>query len=362
VYTDLSKAFDSISHRKLLIKLRDYGIHPSVCNWIEHFLSDRNQRVIINGSVSGWLNCTSGVPQGSVLGPLLFLLYINDLPDCVKHSQIYLYADDAKIFKSVTCRLDCFLLQQDIDAIVAWCSYWQLKLNISKCLYMRFGLVDRPYMEYNMSGIALRNVASTPDLGVIFDSKLSFSQHCNSVANNGFKRAHMLLRCFYTRDRKLLMKLFNTFVLPVLEYNSPVWSPHLAKDIAILERVQKFFTKSLLGLRDIPYKQRLAILHQPSLKMRRTRADLIYLYKILHGFVDSNLKSFFRPVSSIVTSDMNLRGHSQTLYLHKPRIDILKFCFAYRVAKYWNSLPADVCDSNSLSIFKCRLTNYLNEV
>ena len=154
VYTDLSKAFDSISHAKLLVNLYAYGISPYVCKWIESFLCNRRQRVIINDTVSGWLDCSSAwVPQGSILGPILFLLYINDLPDYIQYSEIFLYADDTKIFKRIHCMLDCINFQCDIDAIVAWCVAWQLTLNVSKCLFIRYGLVDRPLLDYYKSGV-----------------------------------------------------------------------------------------------------------------------------------------------------------------------------------------------------------------
>lgn len=301
----------------------------------------------------------SGVPQGSVLGPIFFLLYINDLPDCVKHSDIFLYADDAKILKCINCMLDCINFQSDIDAIVAWCATWQLTLNVSKCLFIRYGLVDRPLLDYSMAGALLKKVMSTNDLGVMFDSKLSFSVHCNSVANKGYMRANMLLRCFYTRDCDLQIKLFNTFVRPILEYNSPIWSPHLTKDITVIERVQKYFTKNLRGLKIIPYLQRLAVLKQPTLESRRSRADLIYLFKILNGFVDMNLKKFFVQSSNVSACDMNLRGNAYKLFVPKPRTDMLKFSFVYRVCKLWNALPTVVCDTKSLAIFKSRLTNHL---
>jgi hypothetical protein len=358
IFTDLSKAFDSISHKKLLSKLRAYGINSNVCGWVEDFLLNRRQRVIVNDCISDWLNCTSGVPQGSVLGPILFLIYINDLPDCIQHSQIFLYADDAKIFKRIDCRLDCLLLQRDIDSIAAWCETWQLKLNISKCVYIRFGLVVRPSFDYNILGVLLEKVTSTKDLGVIFDSKLMFSEHCNSVVSKGFARVSMLLKCFYSRDRNFQIKLFNTFVRPVLEYNSPIWSPHLLKDIAAIERVQKFFTKNLRGLKNLSYTERLSILNQPSLATRRIRTDLIFLYKILHGLVDTDLQKLF-VMTSVHVHDRILRGHAVKLYAPKPRSDCLKYDFVNRVIKHWNSLPGNICENESLAIFKLNLSAYL---
>ena len=243
IYTDLSKAFDTISHTKLIIKLQAYGIQGNMLNWIKSFLSDRYQSVSINSILSSKKPCISGSPQGSVLSPLFFLLFINDLPDCITHSQILLYADDAKLLKAINCRLYCFHLQQDLDALVHWCSTWQLALNISKCLYTRFGLTNKPSFNYSISGTASLQVTSVNDLGVLFDSKLDFSAQCHKIAAKGYSRSNMILKCFYSKDRSLLCKLFCTFVRPVLEYNSPIWSPHYIKDIKTIEKFKNISLK-----------------------------------------------------------------------------------------------------------------------
>ena len=149
--------------------------------------------------------------------------------------SILLYADDAKIFKRINCMLDCVLFQRDLDSMhgYIWCDFWQLKLNISKCTYVRFGLVDRPIYEYSISGTLLQKVVSTKDLGIIFDSKLSFSDHCPAIASKGFARVN-LLRSFHSRDRDLQIKLFNCYVRPSLKFNSPIWSLHLKHDIVAI--------------------------------------------------------------------------------------------------------------------------------
>ena len=212
VYTDMSKAFDSISHKKLLYKLAAYGVHDNVCKWIESFLSSRRQRVLVNGCVSEWKPCTSGVPQGSVLGPLLFLIYINDLPDHIHHSSILLYADDAKLLKYISNRLDCTLFQQNINSLSRWCSTWQIHLNIAKCVSIRFGLVDSIHFTSEISETPLVHAHSSKDLGVIFDGKLNFSDHCNSVANRVMAHTNVLLKCFHSRDYQFQVKLFNAYV------------------------------------------------------------------------------------------------------------------------------------------------------
>jgi hypothetical protein len=359
VYTDLSKAFDSVSHNKLLLKIEAYGIQGPLLGWIRSFITDRHQSVSINSTLSTPKPCISGVPQGSVLSPLLFLLFLNDLPECIKHSSIYLYADDAKLLKPISCRLDCFLFQQDLDALAAWCSTWQLSLNITKCLYIRFGLANKPSFDYTLSDIKLLKVTTTSDLGVIFDSKLDFSAHCHSVAAKGFARVNMLLKCFNTKDRSLQSKLFCTFVRPILEYNSPIWSPHFSKDIQTLERVQKYFTKNLKGMQNKTYKERLAILQLPTLECRRSYNDIVFLYKIIHNLSDINLQLLFPYAAN---TSISLRRHSSQLLFPLPRSDLLKFSFRYRAIKIWNTLPEHICKSTSLAVFKKLILQHLCDV
>jgi hypothetical protein len=288
---------------------------------------------------------------------LLFLIYINDLPSVVQHSNIFLYADDAKILKSITNKLDCILLQRDLDAIGLWCQTWQLTLNIAKCFTVRFGFVDRPVFSYSFFGspIALRN--NVTDLGVISDEHLSFSDHCHSLIKKAYARANLILKCFYTKDRNLLIGLYKTYVRPLLEYNSPLWSPHSISLATSIERVQRYFTKRLTGLITLPYVERLDTLNLPSLSCRRVRADLILLYKIMHSLVDPSLSKLFILRSSITTSNMLTRGNSLKLIQPKPRTDTLKFAYHCRVVKCWNNLPDNVCTASSLLMFKKLLTD-----
>ena len=144
----------------------------------------------------------------------------------------------------------------------------------------------------------------------------------------------MLLKCFHTKDRSLQWKLFSVFVLL---YNSPIWSPHFVKDIAVIERVQKYFSKNLKGLRNKPYKERLSILKLPTLESRRAYNDLIFLYEIIHGLSDSSLLNIFPPIA--YNSNLVLRCHPRQLNLPLPRTDFLKYSFHYRLVKTWNSLP-----------------------
>ena len=357
VYTDLSKAFDSISHSKLLLKLQAYGISGPILCWIKSFIIGRTQSVSVNSKLSTQKPCTSGVPQGSILSPLLFILFINDLPDYISYSTIFLYADDAKLLKPITCLSDCIHLQNDLDSFAAWCSLWQLKLNIAKCLWSRFGQANKPIFSYSISGTELKRVNAVNDLGVTFDSKLDFSAHCHKLAAKGYARVNMLLKCFHSKDRSLQCKLYSAFVLPVLMYNSPIWSPHYVKDILVIERVQKFFTKNLKGMQNKSYAERLSILKLPTLECRRTYADIIFLYKIIHGLSSIYLQQFF-PLA-ISNSNLVLRHHPFQLDLPRPRTNLLKFSFRYRAANLWNKLPSQISGASSIYIFKKLLMPYI---
>jgi hypothetical protein len=357
VYTDLSKAFDSLSHPKLLHKLSAYGLDIGTVEWIKSFICGRQQRVVVNSAYSSWLECTSGVPEGSVLGPLLFLIYINDLPSVVQHSHMLLYADDAKILKSITSRLDCILLQIDLDAIGSWCKTWQLTLNIAKCFTVRYGLINRPVFTYSFYGSPITLCNNIIDLGVIFDECMTFSDQCYAIVKKAYARANLILKCFYIRDRDILVGLYRTYVRPLLEYNSPVWSPHSVNLTVAIERVQKYFTKRLTGLHNLSYAERLEVLNLPSLSSRRIRADLTLMYKIMHNLVDPELSKLFQLKSSVSTTTMFTRGNTLKLNQPKPRTDMLKYAFYCRVVKYWNNLPDNICTALSLSSFKNLLTD-----
>jgi hypothetical protein len=172
-----------------------------------------------------------------------------------------------------------------------------------------------------------------------------------------YERANLILRCFYTKDRGMLLALYKIYVRPLLEYNSPVWAPHTVNNVLLLERVQKYFTKQLRGLHSLSYPERLDVLNLPSLSCRRTRSDLTFLYKILHNLVDPELSNLFHLMSSVSSTSMLTRGNSLKLHPPKPRTDMLKYAFHCRVVKYWNCLPNHVCTAASVTAFKNLLTN-----
>ena len=186
VYTEFEKAFDKVPHRRLISKLYSYGISEIVINWIRDFLTARKFRVKVNLSNSPWNLVTSGIPQGSVLGPILFLLFINDLAEsCDARSEIYLFADDTKLFRHIKQDSDKQLLQNGIYDLHNWCNKWMLKLNTSKCKVISIGRnLDKSYtydLTHNNYTISLERVDQMRDLGVLIDERLAFSNHIHKI-------------------------------------------------------------------------------------------------------------------------------------------------------------------------------------
>ena len=301
VYIDFARAFDTVSRPKLMTKLQGYGITGNLLQFISSFLHERNQKTRVGQSVSNAVQLTSGIVQGSCLGPLLFLIYINDVTaifdELVKPK---LFADDLKLYTSVKSNDDCKLLQANLDKLAQWANDWQLKISSTKCCVLDIGRKTDAVNCY-IDGQLLPSVDQVNDLGITLDSKLRFSIHINKIVKKSITRANLILKCFYSRDTSTLIKAFKVYVRPIIEYCSPAWSPHLVKDIILLESVQRKFTKRLPGMRNIPYSQRLKLLNLERLDVRRLRADLMLAYKIVFGVIsDTDISQFFYCLSKRV--------------------------------------------------------------
>ena len=359
-YLDFSKAFDSVPHQRLIQKLASYGFSGKLLLWLRGFLSNRYQRVILNGSFSSWCAVTSGVPQGSVLGPLLFTLYINDIPNIV-HTNLSFFADDSKVYSVINTLEDSHRLQADLDNIQEWCQIWLLKLNLLKCKIMHVGNspVVRAYTLCDGSGecVQLDEVDHEKDLGIWFTSDLKPSLHCCKAAASAMRVLSMIRRSFANISKELFVFLYTTYVRPHLEYCVPIWSPYLVRDIEVLEKVQKRATKLIKGYEKLSYDQRLKSLGIYTLFCRRQRGDLIEVFKILNGYYNINPLQFFTP--SDVTST---RGNCMKLFKPYTRLNIRSKFFTQRVITSWNSLPDEVIAANSIGCFKSKLDKYWGQI
>ena len=284
IYTDFERAFDKVPHRRLLSKLESYCISADIIKWIEGFLCNRVCCVRINGCQSDWKPVTSGIPQGSVLGPLLFAIYINDLPShCTLSSDLFLFADDAKMFKHIACLDDFNVLFQNCQNVFDWSQQWLMKLNIKKCKVLSIGRkVDKRYnYGFNVPDIGFVEidlVESMQDLGVSIEGDLSFQKHIRDKINKAFQMLGIINRNFKQLQKSAFILLYKCLVRSHLEYANTVWNPYRISLVDDIEKVQKRATKMVRGCKNMTYKERLIYLQLPTLKYRRLRGDMIEVF------------------------------------------------------------------------------------
>ena len=233
----------------------------------------------------------SGVPQGSVLGPLLFVIYINDIDDCVT-GRILKFADDTKIYRTVTSADDVSDLQSDLSNLVEWSKEWQMIFNVEKCKVMHMGY-NNEHAEYVMNNVKLECVTDEKDLGVIVSDDLKSGKQCSEVVKKANRILGMIKQNFTDRSKETIISLYKTLVRPHLEYCSQIWSPHYDKDIKLIENVQRRATKLVTGMQGLQYNERLKQLGLMRLEGRRERSDLIETFKIMNGEYDLNRDLFF---------------------------------------------------------------------
>lgn len=293
VYFDLSKAFDLVDHQRLVEKLAAYGVCNQLCTFIMDYLSGRRNYVRVNGVLSKPFISTSGVPQGSILGPLLFNVFINDITCCVENSRILLYADDIKLFREISTHDDCVLLQSDILNIVNWCAENKLLINVTKTFVLTFTRKSLAVLhDYTLNGILLKRVKESRDLGIVVDSELHFRSHVDSVVNKAYSLLGIVSRITRPFSNPLcFVRLFLTMVIPKLHFVSVVWNRLGITSTAKLENVQRRFIRIVYDRHFdrrvyYQYENMLEKLQLAKLSKKRLDADLLFLFKSLHSIID----------------------------------------------------------------------------
>lgn len=354
VFVDFSKAFDKVPHERLVHKLVLLGIEEPLVSWIRSFLHGREQRVVLGEHQSKWVSVTSGVPQGSVLGPTLFAAYINDLPSLLKNT-CRLYADDLKLIARVSSQDDVRRLQLDLDTLSIWCSNWLMVPNIDKCGVMCIGSnstigMFRHYtlLNKNARPVEIRHTREERDLGVILTPDFKFSAQAAYASSKANRVFGMLKRTFLSRDAELWACLYRTYIRPQLEFAVSAWNPFLRRDTTVLEKVQRRVTKIPYALRELEYNDRLTRMGLTTLERRRTRGDLIEMYKISRGM--SRIVWHKAPLWSSARESKRSQLRRE-IVSSLPRHNF----FINRIANAWNTLPNDVIESESIEVFKSSL-------
>ena len=355
VFLDYQKAFDTVPHRRLIHKLRAYGIKGRVVGWIESFLWERKMQVCIGEGFSEWVGVSSGVPQGSVLGPLLFLLYVNELPEIVK-CKIQMFADDTKVYKEVSGSNEQMELQEDLDRLSDWAEDWLLAFNVNKCKRMHMGH-NNPRNAYSMrtpgGQVILEEISEEKDLGVWLTNNLKTSMQCNKAAAKAMSTLAVIRKSFSYLDIDSFRIIYRTYIRPHMEYCVQAWNPYLIKDIKCLEKIQKRATSLVPNIQRYSYEERLKILDLYSLERRRERGDLIETFKILKGLENVDREKWFN-----LSGNVNLRGHRLKIEKPRARLNIRKFFFSHRIVNAWNRLPNYIIEKETVQSFKTELDKY----
>ncbi|CAM5107583.1 unnamed protein product [Eretmochelys imbricata] len=342
-------------HWELLVKLDKMGINRKIERWIRNWLKGRLQRVLLKGELSGWREVTTGVPQGSVLGPILFNLFITDL-STKSGSVLIKFTDDTKLGGITNLEKDRDILQEDLDDLVNWSNSNRMKFNSEKCKVMHLGINNKNF-SYKLGTHQLEVTEEEKDLGVLVDHRMTMSCQCDMAV----KKANAVLGCIRrgisSRDKEVLVPLYKALVRPHLEYCVQFWSPMFKRDEFRLEEVQRRATRMIQGMEDLSYERRLKELGLFSLTKRRLRGDMIALYKYIRGINTGEGEELFKLGTNVDT-----RTNGYKLATRKFRLEIRRRFLTIRGVKFWNSLPREAGGAKDLSGFKIKLDKFMEEM
>ena len=349
VYLDFAKAFDKVPVERLLKKVEAHGISGQILRWIGAWLRNREQRVVLNGEASDWAAVLSGVPQGSVLRPLLFLIFINDLDEAAVARFIFKFADDTKVAQPAQTEEDCAVLQESLDGLVQWAERWGMAFNVQKCKVMHLGHANRKHV-YTMNGAVLEETEEERDLGVMISNKLKPGTQCAKAARTAAAVLGQISRAFHFKDRYVFVQLYKQYVRPHLEFAVQAWSPWAAADKEVLEAVQRRMVRMVSGLRSTEYEDRLKELGMTTLEERRHQADMAMMFKTMRG-VDGQKEEWFTPAAAgqrrthVADDPLNVR-------LAHGRLELRKNFFTVRCTEHWNNVPGEIKNLRSVESFK----------
>ena len=369
---DFSKAFDTVPHRKLLSKLEAYGIHGPILHWIENFLTQRKMSVVVEGESSHEVDVESGVPQGTVLGPLLFLCHINDMPECVQ-SQIRLFADDCLLYRPIRNFGDHTKLQQDLNNLNIWANKWGMKFNVKKCYHL--SVRQKSSNFYTMNGHILQQVAEIPYLGITFSDNMKWTTHINQVRKKANSTLGFLRRNLHHTPQTCRKNAYLALVRSKMEYGSVIWDPYTKNDIAKLENVQRsaarFIMKDYHSRQEGCVTEMLISLRLPTLQDRRRDQRLSLMYKVVEGHVPAiNKDDYIQPqrqrraIRATWFKDYehkniveNYSTNNSKCYKPIPaKTENFKNSFFVRTIYDWNKLDDSVINSDSVNSFRNRLS------
>jgi hypothetical protein len=354
VFLDISKAFDKVWHKGILYKLSKCGIGGNLLLWFQDYLKDRLQRVVINGQHSNWGKISAGVPQGSVLGPLLFLLYINDLTQCIHHCNIRLFADDTCLFIEVDNREEAALfINKDLADIVQWSRKWLVTFQPVKTKSLIVSNKKDAHLNppVYINNQVIDEVPSHKHLGIYFASNLKWNLQIHEISIKARKRLNAMIPLKFKLNCKSLEIMYNSFVLPVMEYANTVWGGSYDSDLNKLERIHVDGMRLISGA---TAKSNISKLYKEtawlSIKERRDNAMLLMMFKIKNHLAPDYLKHLV-PLENKEHIGYNLRNNAN-IPIPFSRLESVKRSFFPACIRLWNRVPIENRILGSVSSFR----------
>ena len=359
LYLDFAKAFDKVCHQRLIMKLYGMGIRGKILDWLADWLRGRKQRVRVDGAYSGWEEVASGVLQGSVLGGLLFNLFIDDIDETAEDALVLKFADDTKIARIVEGPQDMERMQRTITNLSAWSRKWGMTFNTAKCKVLHCGNRNSRY-KYMMDGTEIGEAIEERDLGIQVTGSMKPSRQCAAVAKSANFALGQLLRAFHYRGKRSLIPLFKTFVRPKLEFSAAAWSPWTEGDCKSLEKVQERLIRSLSDVRGDNYEDKLKNAGLTTLRERRERGDMVEAFKTLRGINAVDADGWFKPISedarptraNAIIGEEGETRRELVLEVERSRLDLRKYSYTVRAAKAWNDVPEATKKQTNTNAFK----------
>ena len=362
VYLDFAKAFDKVDHNILIRKVMEHKISGKIIRWIREFLKNRKQIVIANGVKSDETEVISGVPQGTVLAALLFVIMIYDIDKDITNTQVRSFADDTRVSRSIVSQQDREIMQSDLNKIYKWAEDNRMMFNANKFEQMNYGKTEGEEYEYRgPSQERIVKKSEVKDLGVVINNMITCSDQINVVISKCRAKIGMIFRHFNTRNAEHMLMLYKTYIRSQIEYCNIVWYPHYQKDIAKIESIQRSYTARIEGMEDMNYWERLKKLNLYSLERRRERYMIIQAWKQIEGLSENimKLKLSGRSTRGRIIIPRTIPGR-----LSKANRTIIHHSPAAIMQRLFNTMPLHIRDLTGVSLitFKKKLDKFLKDV
>ena len=358
VFCDITKAFDRVWHKGLIYKLKENGVEGNLLSWLENYLQDRKQRVTLGGQHSSWCNIKAGVPQGSVLGPLMFIVYINDIVDNIK-GNIKLFADDTALYIDVdNTSQGEQVINADLLTIENWASQWLVNFNPSKTVAMKLSLKSKPKPDpvLYFGNQQLEIVTHHKHLGLEISNKLTWQNHINRLVTKANQKLAIIKQLKWKLNRKTLEILYMSFVRPSIEYGSIVWDNCDDESKLQLDKIQIEAAKVVTGaIKGTHHDALLAEVGWESLGKRRERQKLLLYHRMINNKAPVYLCNIVPTMAGLGHEHSTRYAAGLNFTIPKHRLDLYSESFLPEAIRLWNQLPINIKSINDYSKFAAQI-------